>query len=275
VDAREERDKLSLVSTPIRSASAANDQARASDSAASASATSASAASVSAASALAAGVERRFRPLSSRSVQLGIGAIALGCAALGAAVFGLWLAPEPIAGSGWLLLGGVFSAGVGIGLRLREPPLVTVGARGITIGEPREAQCLPWCDVQRIHVAGSELLITTARGAERLSLATHGPAAARIVAEAAQRIAARLDLSPRAHERLPALKESEGEIVPAGRLQLAGRKCLASGTSITFESDARLCDQCAALYHVQHVPAMCKSCGRPLTGQAGRVAAAV
>lgn len=220
-------------------------------------------------------MERRFAPLSSRSLQLGIGSIALGGAALGAAVFGLWLAREPIAGSGWILLAGMLAVGVGIGLRLREPPAVRVGARGITVGDPGEAQCLPWCDVQRIHVQGSELRIETARGSERLSLVTHGPAAARIVAEAAQRIASRLELSPRAHERLPVLTDSDGEIVPAGRLQLAGRKCLASGTSITFESDARLCEQCAALYHRQHVPAECKSCGRSLTGQAaaGRIAA--
>jgi hypothetical protein len=218
-------------------------------------------------------VERRFVALSSRGDQLGIGLSALGCAALGAAVFGLWLAREPISGSGWLLLGGVLVAGLGLGLWLREPPAVRVGPRGITIGDPREAQCLPWCDMQRIFVEGSELRISTARGSARLSLATQGRAAARIVAEAAQRIGARLELSPRAHARLPALAESDGEIVPAGRLQLAGRKCLASGTSITFESDARLCDQCAALYHRQHLPAECKSCGRPLTAAATRVAA--
>ena len=205
---------------------------------------------------------------SGRAVQLGVGLIALGCAALGAAVFGLWLAREPILGSGWILLSGVLLAGLGIGLRSREPAAVRVGARGITIGDPREAQCLPWCDLQRIHVEGGELLIATGRGVERLPLASHGRAAARIVAEAAQRIASRLELSPRAHERLPALKDSDGELVAAGRLQVAGRRCLASGTSITFESDARLCEQCAALYHRQHVPAECKSCGRPLTGQA-------
>jgi hypothetical protein len=179
-------------------------------------------------------------------------------------VFGLWLAPEAISGSGWLLVGGLLVAAVGGWLLLKEPPSVRVGALGVTLGEPHEAQCLPWCDIQRIHVAGEELLLETARAPLRVSLASHGRAAARIVAEAAQRIAPRLDLSPKAHERLPALSEADGEVVPAGRLQVAGRKCLASGSSITFESDARLCDQCAALYHRQHVPAECQSCGRGL-----------
>jgi hypothetical protein len=220
-------------------------------------------------------IERRFSPLPSRGSQIGIGLIALGCAGLGAAFFGLAIAREPIAGSGWILLGGMLVAALGTGLRLREPPAVRVGARGVTVGEPGEAQYLPWCDMQRIHVEGSELRIDSARTPLRLSLATHGRAAARIVAEAAQRIGSRLELSPRAHERLPALADADGELVPAGRLQLAGRRCLASGTSITFESDARLCEQCAALYHRQHVPSECKSCGRalPAAATAARAAA--
>ncbi|MEY4549381.1 MAG: hypothetical protein RL685_5576 [Pseudomonadota bacterium] len=209
-----------------------------------------------------AGVERRFT--AQQSPRLALGVSALGCAGLGAGVFGLWLAPEAISGSGWLLVGGLLVAAVGGWLLLKEPPSVRVGALGVTLGEPHEAQCLPWCDIQRIHVAGEELLLETARAPLRVSLASHGRAAARIVAEAAQRIAPRLDLSPKAHERLPALSEADGEVVPAGRLQVAGRKCLASGSSITFESDARLCDQCAALYHRQHVPAECQSCGRGL-----------
>jgi len=219
-------------------------------------------------------LERRFVALPSASSKLGIGLVALGCAGLGAGVFGLWLARDPIAGSGWALLGGAIAAAIGFGLWLREAPPVRVGARGITVGEPGEAQCLPWCDIQRIHVEGPELRIETARGPQQVSLVAHGRAAARIVAEAAQRIGARLDLSPRAHERLPALSEKDGDVVPAGRLQLAGRKCLASGASITFESDARLCDQCAALYHRDHVPAECKSCGRALSGSAGARAVA-
>jgi hypothetical protein len=84
------------------------------------------------------------------------------------------------------------------------------------------------------------------------------------VAEASRRIPSRVDISPKAHERLPRLVDAEGVVVPATRLQLAGQKCSASGVSITFESDARLCANCAALYHVQHVPAACLRCERPL-----------
>lgn len=210
----------------------------------------------------AAGVERRFT--AQQSSVAGLGVSALGCAGLGAGVFGLWLAPEAVSGSGWLLLGGVLAAVAGAALLLKEPPSVRVGALGVTLGDRSEAQHVPWCDIQRIHVAEEALVLETARGPLRLPLASQGRAAARIVSEAAQRIGARLELSPKAHERLPALSEADGEIVPAARLQVAGRRCLASGVSITFESDARVCERCAALYHRQHVPAECKSCGTPL-----------
>ena len=218
-----------------------------------------------------AGVERRF--VAQQSSRLGLGLSALGCASLGAGVFGTWLASEPVSGSGWLLGAGVLVAGAGAALLLKEPPSVRVGALGVTLGDPREAQHVPWCELQRIHLAGEELVLETAKGPLRLSLASQGRAAARIVAEAAQRIGSRLELSPKAHERLPPLSEADGQIVPAARVQIAGRKCLASGVAITFESDARLCEQCAALYHRQHVPAECKSCGCQLVE--ARSAAAV
>jgi hypothetical protein len=218
-----------------------------------------------------AGVERRFR--SQRGSPLGLGLSALGCAGLGAGVFGLWLAPEPVAGAGWLVVAGLAVVGAGAQLLMKEPPSVRVGALGVTFGDQSEAQHVPWCEIQRIHLAGEELVLDTARAPLRLPLASQGSAAARIVAEAAQRIGSRVELSPKAHERLPALSEADGEVVPAARVQVAGRKCLASGVSITFESDARLCERCAALYHRQHVPAECKSCGQALGGEARSAAA--
>ncbi|MEO8184730.1 MAG: hypothetical protein ABI895_38465 [Deltaproteobacteria bacterium] len=42
---------------------------------------------------------------------------------------------------------------------------------------------------------------------------------------------------------------------------------------VGIKESVGLCDQCAALYHRQHLPAECKSCGRPLTAAAARVAA--
>lgn len=218
-------------------------------------------------------VERQFqpRPPSSAKVVLGLGF--LGSAALGAGVFGLFLAPSGVPGASALLLGGALGLIVALYGR-REVPPVRVGELGVTFGDPLEAARLAWCDVRAVRIAGDALRLETAGAPLDVPLAAHGKAAARILAEASKRIGERVDVSPKAHERLPPLLEDDAEMVPALRLQLAGRRCAASGKSITFESDARLCPNCAALYHASHVPATCTSCQRPLGGSAGSAARA-
>jgi hypothetical protein len=212
-------------------------------------------------------VERLFLPRPGTNGRVATLLAALGCAALGAGVFGSWIAASPIAGSGLLLLGGLVLGGAAFWLVQRRPAPIRVGSLGITLGDPAEAPRWAWCDIRRVGVEGEQLRIETSAAPLFIPLAAHGPAAARILAEAALRIADRVEVSPRAQERVPSLVDTEGAIVIAGRLQIAGRKCLASGVSLTFESDARLCENCAALYHRQHAPAECMCCGRPL--QAG------
>jgi hypothetical protein len=212
-------------------------------------------------------VERLFLPRPGANGRVATVLAALSCAALGAGVFGSWMAASPIAGSGPLLLGGLVLGGVAVWLAQRRPAPIRVGSLGVTVGDPTEAPRWAWCEMRRIGVEGEQLRIETSEAPLFIPLAAHGPAAARILAEAALRIPDRVEVSPRAQERVPPLVDGEGAIVIAGRLQIAGRKCLASGVSLTFESDARLCENCAALYHRQHAPAECMSCGRPL--QAG------
>jgi len=207
--------------------------------------------------------ERSFVPgagtVSKTELALGM----IGCAVLGAGVYAVVLAP---AGSvtGWpLLLGGLVLAGLAFFASPAATP-VRVGELGIIVGDPAEASRLYWHELRAVRVRAGQLRLESGQGTVALSLAVHAQAAARIVAEAGQRIGERLDVSPKAHERLPQLSEAEGERVPAARLRLAGQKCLASGVSITFESDAGVCSNCAALYHVGHVPASCLGCARPL-----------
>lgn len=212
--------------------------------------------------------ERAFVPsagsVSTLTLVLGM----LGCAALGAGVYAVWLAPSASA-AGWpLLLVGLVLAGVAL-VASPQPVAVRVGELGIIVGDPAEAQRLPWHEISALRVSGGNLQLESRQGALSLPLAVHGRAAARILAEAAARIGRRVDVSPKAHERLPQLADAEGERVPAARLQLAGQKCMASGVSITFESDARLCAGCAALYHASHVPAACVGCERALAPATG------
>ena len=208
--------------------------------------------------------EWQYQPQAGSAWRLSFALGMLGYAALGAGVYGAWLAPQPVSAAWPLLLGGLVAV---LGARLvgagRQPP-VRVGELGVIVGDPAESERLHWYELEAVRIVGDDLRLESSRAPVVLPLAVHAAAAARIVAEASQRVAERVDISPRAHERLPRLTDSAGQRVPAARLQVAGRKCAASGASITFESDARLCESCAALYHVEHVPAACLRCGRAL-----------
>jgi hypothetical protein len=189
----------------------------------------------------------------------------VGSAALGAGVFGLWIADAPLPGAralGWIGLGAVVAS---VLVTPARSPSVRVGPVGVTVGEAGDEQRVAWCDVQSVRIREGRLEIAREGGSLSVPLRSHAAAAARIVAEAALRIGDRVDISPADHERLPKLRDDDATLVPVPTLQLAGRRCLQSGNPITFESDARPCDNCGALYHRSHAPSECQSCSRSLT----------
>jgi hypothetical protein len=214
-----------------------------------------------------------FVPTPGRASKIAVGLGMLGCAAAGAGVYGAWLAPEPVSGASLILIGGVVIAAVASLAGPKQAPPVRVSELGVIVGDPAEARRLPWYEIDAVRIEGEELRLDAKGESAVLGLAAHGRAAARIVAEASQRIPSKVDISPKAHDRLPRLGEAEGERVPAARLQLAGQRCAASGTSITFEGDARLCPNCAALYHARHVPPACVRCERALSTSSGTIGA--
>jgi hypothetical protein len=213
--------------------------------------------------------ERLFLPRGGSVSKLALGLGMLGCAASGAGVYGAWLAPHAPSAAWPLLLGGIAVAAVASFVGPKAALPVRVGELGVIVGDPAEARRMHWYEIDAVRIAGEELRLESKEESLELPLGAHARAAARIVAEASQRIPGRVDISPKAYGRLPRLNSQEGsafdgERVPAARLQLAGQRCLASGTSITFESDARLCPNCGAIYHSSHVPAACLRCERPL-----------
>jgi hypothetical protein len=219
-------------------------------------------------------VERLYWPRSGASSKVALAVGMLGCAALGAGVYGEWLAPRPVGAASVLLIAGLVALVAAALARPKAAPAVRVGELGIIVGDPAEARRLYWYEVSAVRIAGESLHVDASSGeGVILPLQAHAPAAARIVAEASQRVGSRVDISPKAHERLPKLEAAEGERVPPARLQLAGQKCAASGTSITFESDARLCANCAAFYHKDHLPAACVRCAQPLSSHAAGASA--
>jgi hypothetical protein len=221
-----------------------------------------------AATAATARTERRFLPAPSSRSRWALGLGLLASALLGAAFYGSWLAPEPVPGSTALALAALAALGAAWLMWRMQPPALRVGELGVTWGEPAEAPRVAWCEIKKLSVVGAHLRLDTEQGSIDVPLVAHARGVTRILAEASLRIGSRVDVSPRAHERLPPLLDTDGEIVPAAGLQVAGRQCTASGKSITFESDARLCESCAALYHQSHVPPQCSRCDRPLQGSA-------
>jgi hypothetical protein len=211
----------------------------------------------------AARVERRFRPMQGAANRLALGLGALGSAALGAGVYGAWLSPHEVRGAVALLLGGSAALVACFLSSPRQVPELWVGDLGVTLGDPTETPRVAWYEIQQVKVVGDVLRLTTERGQVDVPLVAHARGVTRILAEASLRMGERVDVSPAAHARLPPLADSEGELVPGARLQLAGRQCVASGKGIIFEGDARLCNNCAALYHVRYVPPRCLRCERP------------
>jgi hypothetical protein len=190
-------------------------------------------------------------------------ALGLLCALLlGAGTYGTFLAPERVGFSLYLLLGAGALGALGAYL-FAQTAAVRVGDLGVALERAEEVSRLPWYEVKSVSLAGAELVVAGEGNTLRFPNGEHAPAVREIVAQAARRIPARVQLSSNAHDRLPK-GGAAGAWVPILGFQVTGRRCMASGTPITFEADARLCPNCAALYHVRSVPEICKACSTEL-----------
>jgi hypothetical protein len=186
-------------------------------------------------------------------------ALGLLCALLlGAGTYGAFIAPEPVRFSLYLLLGAGALGALGAYL-FSQAPAVRVGDLGLALERAEEVSRLPWYEVKSVGLVQAELVVAGERDTLKVRIDEHGPAAREIVAQAARRIPARVELSSNAHDRLPK-GGAAGAWVPVLGFQVTGRRCMSSGTPITFEADARVCPNCAALYHVRSVPETCKAC---------------
>jgi len=140
---------------------------------------------------------------------------------------------------------------------------VRVGDAGIAVEkDATDLDRVEWRDVTAITLGGDVLTVQSPGTTLAIPVKLHAQAAARIVAEARERIPARLDdLDP---SRLAAVDDHEGEVLPLERPQIAGARCKASDKLITFEKDARLCGRCGEVYAKDSVPAECLTCEAPL-----------
>ncbi|HET9958522.1 MAG TPA: hypothetical protein VFQ61_28705 [Polyangiaceae bacterium] len=194
-----------------------------------------------------------------------------GALVLGAGVYAQWIRDEALSYAPVLVASG--AAVLAWALWKSGGPLanVRVGEAGVALEKDNELNRLLWCDIERIALDKSDLLIRGKNAQLRFPLDAHQRAAAWIVSEAGQRVPDVVALSRAEIERLPQTKDSDGELVNIEDVQVAGRHCKATGKPISFEREARLCPTCGEAYLKDHVPKKCLTCNAELGSRAREV----
>ncbi len=214
--------------------------------------------------------ERRFSPQQTHTSWVAVAAGALGAGGLGAGVYAQWISDPPhhyapyIVTAGALVLAGALWFGDTGAVPVR------VGDAGIAIEKGKELVRLPWCDITRISVDKGQLVVRGEDLTLTIPLGAHRTAIAWVLMEGVRRVPDAMDVKGNVVDTLPKPDESDGELLSVEGLQVAGRECAASGETIAFERDARLCPTCGQVYHKDHVPKRCVTCDEALGSQAIR-----
>lgn len=221
--------------------------------------------------------ERRYEPKASPSAVISMVVLSVGAVLLGVGTYGQWLRrwgyeaftahPDPAVAealvphpaAAWILLAGALAliAVALFGPRPVRP--IRVGDAGIGAEiEENEIERVAWKDVTRILLGGDMLTVESAGTNLSIPVKLQPQAAARVVAEARQRIPAKLEDVDDA--TLAKLDDAEGELRPLDPPHVAGARCKATDRLIAFEQDARLCGRCGEVYYKESVPEQCLSC---------------
>lgn len=212
----------------------------------------------------AARTERRYVPTPSASAWVAVVVAALAVVALGAGVYGQWLRPSELGAHpyamGLLTAGAVLLLGVALlGPRAAKP--IRVGDAGVGVEKDKGVvERIAWCDVTTIELSAGVLTIKSAALTLPIAVDAHAAAAADALAQARERIAAKVA----GVDAKLAVDASAGELIALEPPQVAGQHCKATGKPIAFERDARLCARCGEVYLKGAVPRRCLSCDAEL-----------
>lgn len=215
--------------------------------------------------------ERRFEPTSATPAGLLLFVLNAGALAAGAGAVGFYLRmknPEAAPYTTEALALGALLLGVATALSANRGLRVRVGAAGVAF-EKGNLVRVPWHGLTRVSLEGSAVRIegTSEFGAsvsERCSLHTHRTALAALVAEAKARVPAVLGAEVEA--QVGPVMALAGEALPLEPVQIAGRRCAASGKPIAFEGDGVVCARCERVYLRASAPGAC-ACGHaPVAG---------
>ncbi len=214
--------------------------------------------------------ERRFLPERHLTpiwiVVLGM----LGALTLGAGVYGQWVLEEPPSYATYLVVAGAIALAVALWFGDTKAIPIRVGEAGLAVEKGSELVRLAWCDIKRIWVDKGQLFAKGGGLTLSVPVGAHPTAVAWVLSEGVRRVPDALDVKREEVEALPKPKDTDGESVAIIDVQVAGRHCAESGTPISMERDARLCPNCAQVYHYAHVPKACVTCKTKLPGRAYR-----
>jgi hypothetical protein len=210
--------------------------------------------------------ERRFEaePGSRANFQALIGG--LGVAALGAASYATWMHDTPMPIGPYLFGAGIVGVITAALMGASDGMPIRVGDAGVAVEQGgNQPDRIHWFEIEKISLVGDDRIVV--EGANKRIVAPlghHAAAAGWIVKEALARIPKRVAVPP---EQTPAIltgTDEHGKTLAVEKMQLAGRRCKASNTIVSFERDARACKRCGEVYEKKHVPAKCLTCEAPM-----------
>jgi hypothetical protein len=215
--------------------------------------------------------ERRFVGEQTYASKLTTSIGMFGALTLGAGVYSQWVAESPGTAAPYLLVTGALMLGGSLWYGELGTLPIRVGDAGVAIERGKEIERVAWCDLERVRVKDGKLRLEAKGGPTfEIVIAAHPKGVARILAEGTRRVPEAMDVKKSATAGLPEPREDDGELLVVESIQVAGRECAASGKTIAFERDARLCPQCCQVYLKDVVPKQCLTCEAELGDRAVR-----
>lgn len=218
-------------------------------------------------------IDRRFTPVATTSPALLYALLFAGAACVGVGGYAKWYRAEwteidAAPWAFWPMAFGTVLVAVAIWFSSNGDAALRIGDPGAA-EERNGVRRIPWHSLESIRYDDDRgALVVTGRDETdapfsfKISVRAHRDAAARLLAEAAERTPSVVDVPEQIKTDIGPADANAGLRIKEP-LQLVGKRCVISGKVIAYEPDARVCPQCERVYHKRHVPPTC-ACGASL-----------